>query len=228
MDIDWIMVQHQLARLGFYGGAIDGLRGPLTDAAIVDFKRSIGLRARPYLGPLTYDALFGAKSAIDGRSTLPWMLEAAHVRGLHEARDLGVLRAWFDRSVAWIDPREIPWCGAFVATAFRQWQHDIDLPENPLGARNWMKFGRACPPQFGAVLVFWRGSKKGWKGHVGFYHAEDNTHFHVLGGNQSNAVTVSRIAKTRFLQARWPLGHQTSDRRFHADTVGIRTTVNEV
>ncbi len=40
--------------------------------------------------------------------------------------------------------------------------------------------------------------------HVGFAVGQDDTHFYVLGGNQSDAVTVARIAKSRFLGARWP------------------------
>ncbi len=216
-------VQTRLRDLGFEPGPIDGLRGPRTDAAITAFKRSIGFRARPYLGPLTLEALKETKVA-DGPA---WMAAAAQVRGLHEARDTSRLRSWFDRSVSWIDPREIPWCGAFVATCHRKADPGIALPENPLGARNWGKFGKACPPVFGATLVFWRGSKSGWKGHVGFYHGEDDTHFHVLGGNQSNAVTVSRIAKGRLLGARWPAGEPVTTRPIFLAPSGAPITTNE-
>jgi hypothetical protein len=48
-------------------------------------------------------------------------------------------------------------------------------------------------------------SRKGG-GHVGFYVGEDKTYFHVLGGNQSNAVNVMRIAKARCVAIRWPTG----------------------
>lgn len=55
-------------------------------------------------------------------------------------------------------------------------------------------------PITGAVLIFERGSG----GHVGFAVGQDDTHFYVLGGNQSDAVTIARIAKSRLLGARWP------------------------
>lgn len=226
MNINWFEVQDRLAALGFYKGKTDGIRGPRTDAAIVAFKRSVGLSPRTFLGPLTYKALMGSAAGM-AKPELPWMAEAAHVRGLHEARDYGRLRDWFDKSVSWIDPRDVAWCGAFVATCFRQWDTDIALPENPLGARNWGKFGQRCEPQFGAVLTFWRGSRSGWKGHVGFYHGEDKTHFHVLGGNQSNAVTVTRIAKNRLLMARWPSGFAQSNKRLQVAAAGVITTTNE-
>ena len=55
-------------------------------------------------------------------------------------------------------------------------------------------------PVIGAVLIFERGSG----GHVGFAIGQDDTAFYVLGGNQSDAVTVARVAKSRLLGARWP------------------------
>lgn len=225
MTVDYRRVQARLKDLGFDPGPIDGVRGPRTDAAVVRFKRSIGFRPRPYIGPLTLAALFPTPAP--ERAALPWMAEAAAIRGLHEQRNVTALRRWLDRSVAWIDPREIPWCGAYVATCYRKWQPGIMLPQNPLGARNWQSWGRECDPVFGSCLVFWRGSRKGWKGHVGFYHGEDSTHFHVLGGNQSNAVTVSRIAKSRLLSARWPAGIAVSGKRILVTPGGVLTTTNE-
>ena len=44
MEIDVRRVQTLLAELGFAPGPIDGIRGPLTDAAIITFKKSRGLR----------------------------------------------------------------------------------------------------------------------------------------------------------------------------------------
>lgn len=205
MDHSIREVQQRLHDLGFDPGPIDGLRGPRTDAAITAFKASIGFRARPYLGPLTRAALFDDATVQDD-SGIPWFNEGRRIMGLHEARNTSALSEWFDRSVSWIDPREIPWCGAFVATCYRKWKPDIALPENPLGARNWGKFGESCDPQLGACLVFWRGSRSGWKGHAGFYAGEDDDAFHVLGGNQSNAVTITRVSRYRLLDARWPEG----------------------
>jgi len=220
-------VQERLNELGFGPLVVDGVQGPRTDAAIVAFKRSIGLRARPFVGPITLAALAPPMRASAGSGDLPWMTYATSVKGLHEGRDYAQLRRWFDASVAWIDPREIPWCGAFVATAVRQWDPDAAIPENPLGARNWGKFGLEVSPQFGAILTFWRGSRSGWKGHTGFYWAEDNSAFHVLGGNQSNAVTVTRISKTRFLNARWPEGAPQHGKRILVDAGGRPLSTNE-
>jgi hypothetical protein len=78
------------------------------------------------------------------------------------------------------------------------------LPANPLGAREWLKFGAPCEPVLGAILIFWRVRQSGWQGHVGFYAGEDPTGYHVLGGNQGNRVSITRIRQDRLLGARWP------------------------
>ena len=225
MNIDYRRVQSRLRDLGYAPGPVDGLRGPRTDTAVVAFKQSIGLRARPYIGPLTMAALFAAPEV--KRTAVPWMGEAAKMRGLHEQRNVAQLRRWFDASVAWIDPRDIAWCGAFVATCHRLAEPGCELPDNPLGARNWQHWGQEVMPVFGATLVFWRGSRSGWKGHVGFYHGEDASHFHMLGGNQSNAVTITRVDKSRLLSARWPADIPVTGQPVRLTSAGIPISTNE-
>lgn len=225
MTYSVIEVQKRLKELGYYKGSIDGVEGPLTRNAIVRFKRDRGLRARPFIGPITYEALFG--SDITEESTIPWFAEAMRMKGLHERRNRTALVKWFDKSVSWIDPRTVPWCGAFVASSLRAWNPQIELPENPLGARNFLKFGQECKPQLGALMIFWRGSKKGWKGHIGFYYGEDSKYYYVLGGNQSNAVTITRISKHRLLGARWPNNTPINGKVIRMSSNGIPITTNE-
>ncbi|MBZ4024127.1 peptidoglycan-binding protein [Rhodobacter sp. TJ_12] len=226
MTTNWRTVQERLKALGFDPGYIDGVRGPKTDAAIIAFKRSVGLRPRAYFGPITEAALMGGAQQ-RARADIPWMAEASRMLGLHEGRNTATLRKWFDASVSWIDPREIPWCGAFVATCIRAALPGETLPENPLGARAWGGFGASCDPVFGAVLTFWRGSRAGWQGHVGFYWGEDDDAYHVLGGNQTDAVTTTRIAKGRLLQARWPEGLPVTGRPILLSAAGTPLSHNE-
>lgn len=91
----------------------------------------------------------------------------------------------------------IPWCGLFVAViAMRAGKTP---PPGPLWALNWMKWGNdAGQPELGDVICFVRPGG----GHVGIYICEDNATYHVLGGNQSDAVTITRIEKHRFKGAR--------------------------
>jgi uncharacterized protein (TIGR02594 family) len=92
---------------------------------------------------------------------------------------------------------EIPWCGLFVAHVCALANKQVIV--NPLWARNWAKWGRkADVASLGDILVFARGSG----GHVGFYVAEDKDCYHVLGGNQSDMVNITRILKSRCIAVR--------------------------
>jgi uncharacterized protein (TIGR02594 family) len=94
----------------------------------------------------------------------------------------------------------IPWCGLFMAVvAMRAGK---EPPKHPLWALSWSAFGANAPaPALGDVLVFTRSSG----GHVGLYVGEDASAYHVLGGNQSDRVCITRIAKARLYAARRPL-----------------------
>jgi uncharacterized protein (TIGR02594 family) len=141
----------------------------------------------------------------------PWMHTAKGLMGTDEIagrRNNSVIIKWakdfggFVKSYYTKD--SIPWCGLFEAHIFQA--NDIPVTfVNPLGARNWMKFGFPTEPQYGAVMVF---SRKGG-GHVGNYVSEDSKYYHILGGNQSDTVNVTKVAKSRFLGARWPKGYDT-------------------
>ena len=182
------LIQSGLDQLGHSPGALNGQWGVRTTRALKSLLAANG-RAAALLPP----------------GTLPWISEAKSALGRHEARDRSWLMDWLKRDGRSLgDPAKNPWCGDFVETCIR-----IALPDepllgalgsNPYWARNWLQFGQEVQPIPGAVLIFERGSG----GHVGFAIGQDDTHFHVLGGNQSDAVTIARIAKSRLLGARWP------------------------
>lgn len=97
---------------------------------------------------------------------------------------------------------DIPWCGLFVAfLAFLRRNIASEVVESPLWARNWANYGEKSPEaSLGDILVFVRNGG----GHVGIYIGEDSTAYHVLGGNQSNNVTITRILKSRCIAVRRP------------------------
>ena len=91
----------------------------------------------------------------------------------------------------------VPWCGLFIATVAKR--AGKPLPASPLWARAWATWGTASPDAaLGDVLVFVRDGG----GHVGLYVGEDATAFHVIGGNQGDAVSIKRIEKSRCIAAR--------------------------
>ena len=138
-------------------------------------------------------------------SDLPWMVEAKKVLGLHETRDRAVLAKWLKSDGKTLgDPSKLPWCGDFVDTAIKLALPDEPRPgklgENPYWALNWLLFGKACNPAYGAVVAFERPGG----GHVGFLVGQDEKRFYVLGGNQGDTVSVTPIDRGRARGYRWP------------------------
>lgn len=105
-----------------------------------------------------------------------------------------------------VNDDETPWCGLFVARAMKE--VGIAPPKIAVRAAQWGPVGgwgrQLNGPRLGCILVFSRAGG----GHVGFYLGEDATHFHVLGGNQSNSVSITRLPKASLVNGgmRWPQG----------------------
>ncbi|MGY9046960.1 MAG: TIGR02594 family protein [Rhodobacterales bacterium] len=207
------LIQSGLDKLGQSPGALDGLWGLRTARAIKALL-----------------AANGRTASVAPPGALPWITEAKSALGRHEARDRSWLMDWLKRDGRSLgDPSKNPWCGDFVETSIRMGLPDEPLlgalGTNPYWARNWLLFGREVQPITGAVLIFERGSG----GHVGFAIGQDDTHFYVLGGNQSDAVTIARIAKSRLLGARWPATYPPLLRRLPTMKPGeFLSTTNEV
>lgn len=92
---------------------------------------------------------------------------------------------------------EIPWCGLAIAYACHQ--AGVEVVDKPLWALSWANYGtKVSEPMLGDILTF----KRDGGGHVGIYVGEDKECYHVLGGNQGNAMSVTRIVKSRLYQAR--------------------------
>lgn len=207
-------IQQRLMEHGYNLGpwGADGVLGPATEAAIIQFKVQHGLRARPYVGPITLAALFDkAKGPHALRADIPWMQEVAKHMGLHERRNFAALFAFLRSDGAAVgDPRKFPWCGDLVETSIKLTMPNEKfkgpLAENPYLARNWLHLGYDCGPRYGAVVVFWRGRRNGWSGHVGFAVGRDPARgrIRVRGGNQSNSVNDAWLSSSRLLGYRCP------------------------
>jgi uncharacterized protein (TIGR02594 family) len=97
---------------------------------------------------------------------------------------------------------ETSWCSSFVNWVF---QSSGIKGTRSATARSWLNWGITLEePKKGCVVIFWRGSVSGWKGHVAFYVRENDKYVYVLGGNQSNRVSIAKYKKSRILGYRWP------------------------
>ena len=102
----------------------------------------------------------------------------------------------------WVRDDETPWCAAFVNAVLA----DCDLRgTGKLNARSFLEWGEPvdlADAKHGDVVVFWRGSPDGWQGHVGFFAGTAGQNVMVLGGNQSNKVSIAAYGKDRLLGVR--------------------------
>jgi len=138
-----------------------------------------------------------------------WMAYARTLIGLREvpgAKHNPTILGWAKKLGAKVlginvTDDETPWCGLFVAHVMAQF--GLGAPPIAVRAKAWRGYGRTLiGPRPGCILVFEREGG----GHVGFYVGEDDTHLHVLGGNQGNAVSITRISKGRLSAMVWPNG----------------------
>lgn len=97
----------------------------------------------------------------------------------------------------WVKSDETAWCAAFVAYCLEKAGF---FSTNKLNARSYLTWGQATTtPVTGDIVVFWRGAKNGWEGHVGFFISEEGDNIKVLGGNQGNSVSVALYPKAQLL-----------------------------
>ena len=130
-----------------------------------------------------------------------------------------IIRFFADAGNSWVQDDETPWCAAFVGSVLAQ----VGLSgTNRLNARSYLDWGTPVDlsdARKGDVVVFWRGTKDGWKGHVGFYSHHDDTNVYVLGGNQGNKVSVAPYSIDRLLGVRTavqPRTHPVQSRTIQA------------
>lgn len=201
-------IQLKLIALGYELGpaGADGVWGRRSIAALKAYQAKNGLVADGVPGSATIAKLDPHAYV----SVTPvWYSEAQRLKGVRETAGKAsnsVITGWAKAIGGWVagvyKGDDIPWCGLFVAHCIGATLPAEVMPSNPLSALAWGSFGSPLKEgRVGAIVVF----KRPGGGHVGFYVGEDATAIHVLGGNQSDAVTVTRVAKSRLVGFRWPV-----------------------
>lgn len=108
-----------------------------------------------------------------------------------------VLKYFADSGHAWVQDDETAWCAAYVGSVLAS----VGIQgTGQLNARSYLKWGTPVDdPQPGDVVVFWRGDRNGWQGHVGFFVKWQGRDIVVRGGNQGNAVSDAVYSRDRLL-----------------------------
>ena len=105
----------------------------------------------------------------------------------------------------WVEHDEVAWCAAFVGHCLEK----VGIASTrKLNARSYLTWGEKVAgleqAKEGDIVVFTRGTSAA-TGHVAFFLKATGSQVEVLGGNQSDGVTVARYAKSRLLGIRRPL-----------------------
>lgn len=112
--------------------------------------------------------------------------------------------------MAWPEGDEVPWCSAFVN--YIAWL--LRLPRSKdLRARSWLLVGRPISLEdaeaaFDVVILKRGGGNQPGpevidaKGHVGLYAGRESNKILILGGNQSDSVSIERYNSSRLLGVR--------------------------
>lgn len=133
-----------------------------------------------------------------------------------------IVQMFADVGHSWVKDDETAWCAAFVGAMIER----AGLPSTrKLNARSYLDWGKSvdlADAEPGDMVIFSRGDPSGWQGHVGFYVRNAGAHIEVLGGNQSNSVSVARYPKSRLLGVRRypaPEGHVAAPEPRHPDPI---------
>ncbi len=148
----------------------------------------------------------------------PWLITARILTGTDEAPgslDNPTIMGWknviarqFPEMASYVQGYEhdsIPWCGYFAAYCLAS-----NGVRPPFGASDTQRFLWAASysgwgtkldtPRLGCVCVFTRNGG----GHVGFYESDVGDYIFVTGGNQSDTVSTTRMAKSQLTGYFWP------------------------
>jgi len=146
---------------------------------------------------------------------LPWIAEARKHIGLREikgSKHNPAILTWWQKIGAVFRDDETPWCGAFIGGTLRA--AGLEIVAGGASARSWLKLPvKLDKPAYGCIVIFWRGSKTGASGHVGYVVGKDRFgNLMVLGGNQGDAVNIKPFDTARVLGYRWPSRYPAAER----------------
>lgn len=133
----------------------------------------------------------------------PWHRIARESIGIKEipgARHNATILEMHDTTTLSANDDETPWC----SSAMNYWMKLAGRPfTRSAAAKSWLGWGVALDvPRIGCVVVL----KRDGGHHVGLFEGFHNGRIMLLGGNQSNTVSIDDFDTKDVLGYRWPQG----------------------
>ncbi len=134
-----------------------------------------------------------------------WLTEAWAEFGQAEragsAHNPRIVKLYADAGHPSVRNDEVAWCAAFLGACL---ERSGIRATRSLMARSYAAWGNpADAPEYGAIAVLTRTADP-TLGHVGFVVGATTDTLFLLGGNQSDAVTVAAFPMSRLVAVRWP------------------------
>lgn len=99
------------------------------------------------------------------------------------------------------DDSKVAWCSVFLM--FLCDELGVDSRGATAAARSWLDVGKPIEREKvrqGDIVVFWRESKRSWKGHAGIFWGYNlDGYVLTISGNDSNGVTFRAFSPKRVL-----------------------------
>jgi uncharacterized protein (TIGR02594 family) len=137
-----------------------------------------------------------------------WLAKARTYLGLREVpgknHNPKILDWWRLCRLAFTDD-ETPWCAGFVGGILEECgirSTRSGAARSYAGNKDFVKLPKAAA---GAIMVHWRGSPKGYQGHVNFVAGKTAGGTLVcIGGNQNDTVSAAPYSEARLIGYYWP------------------------
>lgn len=99
---------------------------------------------------------------------------------------------WLRRVLPWVNSDEVDWCSVFLLAMAEEVGAERPELDKVAAAASWKKVGSEVQAQHWAVgdVVILQRDPTSWKAHVGLFVNTEGDKIRLLGGNQSNKVTI--------------------------------------
>jgi len=144
----------------------------------------------------------------------PWLERAKSDLTLHEipgpAAASRIKQMFFTVGHPEVTSDEVSWCAAATGTWLREAGYPTSEPLHlNLTGASYEKYGRSSAAKKGAIVIstYTRLGRKDWRRHVGIMLTDPRPgakSYKVIGGNQSDEVSVINIPIKKVTAIRWP------------------------
>jgi uncharacterized protein (TIGR02594 family) len=143
------------------------------------------------------------ETPLEGSQELGWV-KIAQIeldRGVEAGRDTSRIEQYHTTTRGDPASDSVPWCSSFVNFCVEEAGFEGTKSRR---ARSWLEWG-VDAGEFvpGCIVVLKRGTPP--KGHVGFYVGRESGRVRLLGGNQSEKVSIASFDIDRVIGKRLPL-----------------------